>query len=64
NRIRASTFRQRLRLLAWNPLTPFLPRSTQTPAGSTAAHTEADPVASRAGRQSALGVAGQVKERV
>ncbi|WP_144107821.1 mechanosensitive ion channel family protein [Paraburkholderia sp. BCC1886] len=28
----------------------WVPRSTQTPAGSTAAHTEADPVASRTGR--------------
>ncbi|PRX31411.1 mechanosensitive ion channel-like protein [Paraburkholderia sp. BL18I3N2] len=42
----------------------WVPRSTQTPAGSTAAHTEADPVAARAGRQSAVGVPGQAKEKV
>ncbi|REG57972.1 mechanosensitive ion channel-like protein [Paraburkholderia sp. BL6669N2] len=42
----------------------WVPRGTQTPAGSTAAHTEADPVASRAGRPSAVGVPGPVKEKV
>jgi hypothetical protein len=42
----------------------WVPRSTQTPAGSTAAHTEADPVASRAGRPSAADAPRQVKEKV
>ncbi|MFL9999933.1 mechanosensitive ion channel [Paraburkholderia dipogonis] len=42
----------------------WVPRSTQTPAGSTAAHTEADPVASRAGRPSATDAPRQVKEKV
>ncbi|MFM0175324.1 mechanosensitive ion channel family protein [Paraburkholderia sediminicola] len=42
----------------------WVPRSTQTPAGSTAAHTEADPVASRAGRPSATDAPRPVKEKV
>ena len=42
----------------------WVPRSTQTPAGSTAAHTEADPVASRAGRHQAGDPLPQVKEKV
>ena len=42
----------------------WVPRSTQTPAGSTAAHTEADPVASRAGRPSATDAPRPVQEKV
>ncbi|MGF6993468.1 hypothetical protein P3T25_001815 [Paraburkholderia sp. GAS32] len=42
----------------------WVPRSTQTPAGSTAAHTEADPVASCAGRHQAGDPLQQVKEKV
>lgn len=42
----------------------WVPRSTQTPAGSTAAHTEADPVASRAARPPADELPQHVKEKV
>src|SRR5258708_948142 len=42
----------------------WVPRSTQTPAGSTAAHTAAAPVASRAGRHQAGDPLQQVKEKV
>jgi hypothetical protein len=41
----------------------WLPLSTQVPAGSTAAHTEADPVASRAGRPATAKPATPVKEQ-
>jgi hypothetical protein len=42
----------------------WVPRGTRTPAGSTAAHTEADPVASRPGPgpSSAAGSPHKVKE--
>jgi small-conductance mechanosensitive channel len=42
----------------------WVPRSTQAPAGSTAAHTEADPVASRIARMDAVEVSRKAKERV
>jgi hypothetical protein len=42
----------------------WVPRSAQAPAGSTAAHTEADPVASRIGRPGAADAAQKAKERV
>lgn len=41
----------------------WLPRSRQAPAGSTAAHTEADPVASRIGRTGAGEVPQKAKEQ-
>ncbi|WP_175148361.1 mechanosensitive ion channel family protein [Paraburkholderia ultramafica] len=41
----------------------WVPRSAQAPAGSTAAHTEADPVASRIGRPSAAEAAQKAKEK-
>ena len=41
----------------------WVPRSAQPPAGSTAAHTEADPVASRIGRPGAAEVAQKAKEK-
>jgi small-conductance mechanosensitive channel len=41
----------------------WVPRSAQAPAGSTAAHTEADPVASRSGRPGAAEVAQKAKEK-
>jgi small-conductance mechanosensitive channel len=42
----------------------WVPRSAQAPAGSTAAHTEADPVASRFGRPGAAEAAQKAKEKV
>lgn len=42
----------------------WVPRSAQAPAGSTAAHTEADPVASRIGRPGAAEASQKAKERV
>jgi len=41
----------------------WIPKSAQTPASSTAAHTEADPVASRVGRTGAAEVAQKAKEQ-
>ncbi|NML31259.1 mechanosensitive ion channel family protein [Paraburkholderia antibiotica] len=41
----------------------WLPRSMQAPAGSTAAHTEADPVATRIGRPGTAEAAQKAKER-
>ncbi|MCC8391422.1 mechanosensitive ion channel family protein [Paraburkholderia sp. MMS20-SJTR3] len=41
----------------------WLPRSMQAPAGSTAAHTEADPVATRIGRPEVAEAARNAKER-
>ncbi|SIT39419.1 MscS Mechanosensitive ion channel [Paraburkholderia ribeironis] len=41
----------------------WLPRSTQAPAGSTAAHTEADPVASRIDRPGAAEPVQKAKEK-
>jgi hypothetical protein len=41
----------------------WVPRSAQAPAGSTAAHTEADPVASRIGRPDAAEAAQKSKEK-
>ncbi|MGF6656838.1 small-conductance mechanosensitive channel [Paraburkholderia youngii] len=41
----------------------WLPRSRQAPAGSTAAHTEADPVASRLGRTGTAEVPQKAKEQ-
>jgi small-conductance mechanosensitive channel len=41
----------------------WVPRSAQAPAGSTAAHTEADPVASRIGRPGAHEAAQKSKEK-
>ncbi|SMG22072.1 mechanosensitive ion channel family protein [Paraburkholderia susongensis] len=41
----------------------WLPRGRQAPAGSTAAHTEADPVASRIGRPGAADAAQKAKEK-
>jgi small-conductance mechanosensitive channel len=43
--------------------TDWVPRSAQAPAGSTAAHTEADPVASRFGRPGAAEAAQTAKEK-
>ncbi|RKT27253.1 mechanosensitive ion channel-like protein [Paraburkholderia sp. RAU2J] len=42
----------------------WVPRSAQAPAGSTAAHTEADPVASRFGRPGAAEAVQKAKEKV
>jgi small-conductance mechanosensitive channel len=46
-----------------NPSLDWVPRSAQAPAGSTAAHTEADPVASRVGRPGAAEAAQKAKEK-
>ncbi|NYH19758.1 hypothetical protein GGD41_006986 [Paraburkholderia bryophila] len=41
----------------------WVPRGLHTPAGSTVAHTEADPVASRSGRGPVADAAAQVKAK-
>jgi hypothetical protein len=45
------------------PPVDWVPRSAQAPAGSTAANTEADPVASRIGRHGVAGVSEKAREK-